>query len=100
MEFTKQDYIKILKFYKVDYNNENYIQKAEQLLCNKMCKCILKENSPYFKQKEKIKKCSENIFRRNNVNIVKVSCSKKGNTKCNIKMKKLRKNITLKRSKK
>lgn len=102
MDFSKQDYIKILDFYKVDYNKDNFIEKAEHILCNKMCKCILREKSSYFQNNEtEIKnRCSRNIFRKTNANIVNIVCSKKGNTKCNIKLKKNRKNITLKQTKK
>ena len=54
MKLLKDDYIKILEFYKIDFkrfNTKTIKRKAEEILANKLCRCIKKVNETNYKKK-------------------------------------------------
>ena len=87
MDLSKKDYIKILEYYKVDhktYGNNELKKKAEQLLANKLCRCIkkVKKNKKKRKTKrESIAICRSSVLRKKNLRIFASTCKKKATLK-------------------
>ena len=87
MDLTKQDYIKILEYYKVDhriYGNDELKKKAEQLLAKKLCRCIkkVKKNKKSRKtEKQAIAICRSSVLRKKNLRIFASTCKKKATLK-------------------
>ena len=70
MKLTKDDYIKILEYYNIKYNSSNYNsikRKAENILADKLCRCIKKVKSDKINEKAAIALCRENIFKKRNI---------------------------------
>ena len=83
MDLSKDDYVKILEYYKVDhktYGNTELKKKAEQLLANKLCRCIKKVKKNRKKRKTKreaIAICRSSVLRKKNLRIFSSTCKKK-----------------------
>ena len=102
MEFTQDDYKKIVHYYKLKkHKNHTYKEIAEDILANKLCKCIKKvsKNENYA-----ISICRNTIFKKRGIDFYNFKCkqnnrliSKKG-TKTNLK--KFRKRIGFNKTKK
>lgn len=81
MNLTKNDYIKILKYYNINdyksYTNKEIKKKAENILASKLCRCIktikYKENS--------IAICANSVIKKKNLKYNKFSCKKKSEFK-------------------
>ena len=59
MKLTKEDYIKILNFYNITYrkNNFNHIKrKAENILADKLCRCIKRVKTPSDKDENRARR--------------------------------------------
>ena len=90
MRLSLNDYISILKFYKIDISRmkkKTIKQKAEEILAEKLCRCIKKVSKslkPDIKNKNNnIKKrtesraiaiCKNSIFTKKNVSFSKFKC--------------------------
>lgn len=97
MRLSLNDYMVILKFYKIDMSHmkqKTIKQKAEAILAEKLCRCIkkvdksLKEESKYNKNKNKSRKtiktpsnesraiaiCKNSIFTKKNITLAKFKC--------------------------
>lgn len=95
MRLSLNDYMAILKFYKIDVSHmkqKTIKQKAEAILAEKLCRCIkkvdksLKEENKYNKNKNKKKSskkptesraiaiCKNSIFTKKNITAAKFKC--------------------------
>lgn len=99
MNLSKEDYIKILNFYKINYvklNNNSIKRKAEEILANKLCRCIKKvKTSNDVNESRAIGICKKNVLNRKNLTVGKFSCKKKAKF-----LKDKNKKITLKKVRK
>jgi len=78
-KITKKDYIKILKFYNISIPKKGNIlrKKAENILSNKLCKCIKK-----FKGKSEARAigiCTKSIINNKGFTRGRFRCKKKQN---------------------
>ncbi len=68
MKITKKDYMKILKYYNVKMeNNSSYkaVQDAaENLLANKLCRCIKKINPTEKNESKNIAICTNSVLKK------------------------------------
>ena len=88
MRLSLNDYISILKFYKIDVSHmkQKVIkQKAEAILAEKLCRCIKKvDKSLKVEKKNKSSKktsesraiaiCKNSIFTKKNISVTKFKC--------------------------
>ena len=83
MNLNKNDYITILKFYKVDItalSSKAIKEKAEHLLAVKLCKCIknIRGPAPNAKgEKRAIAICYNSVITKKKLKIYKFTCKKK-----------------------
>lgn len=81
MKLTKEDYIKILNFYNINYrkNNFNHIKrKAENILADKLCRCIKRVKTPNDKDENRaIGICKNSVLNKKNISAGKFSCKKR-----------------------
>ncbi len=105
MDLSSADYKKITKFYGLSkQNNKTYKNLAENLLADKLCKCIKKVHTgTETREKRAISICRNSIFKNRNIDLYKFKCkkgpsllSKKGTKK---KLKKFRKTIGFNKTK-
>jgi hypothetical protein len=80
-KLTKKDYINILKYYKMNIPKSMRLLKtqAEQIMAEKLCKCI-KKLDPDFEEKS-IAICSKSIFNNKNLQRGKFKCKGKRSVK-------------------
>jgi len=90
MRLSLNDYISILKFYKIDVSRmkkKTIKQKAEEILAEKLCRCIkkvskslkpdIKKNNNNIKKRTEsraIAICKNSIFTKKNVSSAKFKC--------------------------
>jgi hypothetical protein len=79
-ELKNKDYISILKFYKMNIPKSKRLlkQQAENILSEKLCKCIKKLD---LNEKKSIAICTKSIFNRKNLKRGKFNCKGKGSVK-------------------
>ena len=81
MKLTKKDYIKILKFYKIEYPEDTKIkiirEKAEQLLAEKLCRCIKKVSAPNPDEARAIAICQNSVMTKKKIKVHRFTCKKK-----------------------
>lgn len=81
MKITKKDYMKILKYYNVKMdNNSSYktIQDAaENILANKLCRCIKKINPTEKNESKNIAICTNSVLKKKGLKSSKFTCKKK-----------------------
>lgn len=73
---TLKDYKTILDYYKVDYSNlknKDIKIKAEDILANKLCRCIKKVGD----EKRSIPICRESVFKKKGLHMYRFTCKKK-----------------------
>jgi len=89
-ELTKNDYIKILEYYKKSIPKSSRLLKmgAEKILNEKLCRCIKKLDP--INEAKSIGICTKTIFNRKGLRRGQFKC--KG--KSTLKLKKLKKNYT------
>jgi len=79
---SSQDYIKILNYYEINIPENKSIlkSKAEDILAQKLCRCI-KKVGKYSKKMEKraIAICSKGVFTRKGLKRGRFQCKKKNN---------------------
>ena len=70
MNLTNKDYLDIMKFYKIDVSNMNKRQikeRAENILANKLCRCI-KKVDPFIKNEQNtIALCRKTVLLNKNI---------------------------------
>lgn len=83
MRLSLNDYISILKFYKIDFSHmkQKVIkQKAETILAEKLCRCIKKVENGFKNERKKntesraIAICKNSIFTKKKVSFAKFKC--------------------------
>ena len=65
MNLTNKDYLDIMRFYKIDISNmSNRVikKKAEDILANKLCKCIKKVNPLLKNEQNSIAVCRKSVL--------------------------------------
>jgi hypothetical protein len=80
-KLTRKDYISILKFYKMKIPNKNSLIKkhAENIMSEKLCKCI-KKIDPINEEKS-IGICTKTIFNNKGFTRGKFKCAKRRTVK-------------------
>ena len=83
-ELKNKDYVNILKFYKMNIPKSKRLlkQQAENILSEKLCKCI-KKVGPELKS---IPIFTKSIFNRKGLKRGKFNCKVKGNKKQSVKI--------------
>jgi hypothetical protein len=83
---NKTDYLLLLKYYKINSNGlslSDIKNTAENLLANKLCRCIKKVDNYYVKKKNKKQKkdiigiCKNSVITKKKLKINKFKCKKK-----------------------
>jgi hypothetical protein len=90
MDLSQSDYKKIIDYYQIKkQKNKTYKETAEDILANKLCRCI-KKITPYNNNNEKdaIAICRNTIFKKRGIDFSNFKCktgnklvSKKGTRK-------------------
>jgi hypothetical protein len=85
-ELKNKDYINILKFYKMNIPKSKRLlkQQAENILSEKLCRCIKKVDPE--NEKKSIAICTKSIFNRKELKRGKFNCKVKGNKKQSVKL--------------
>jgi hypothetical protein len=80
-ELKNKDYISILKYYKMNIPKSKRLlkQQAENILGEKLCRCIKKVEPEY--EAKSIAICSKTIFNRKNLKRGKFNCKGKPSVK-------------------
>ena len=82
MNLTRTDYYNILEYYNLDYNINDTLKqlknRVEQIIANKLCRCIKKVKTKYNDTDEKrvIAICNNSVIKKKNINIYRFSCKK------------------------
>jgi len=80
MKLNKNDYISILKYYKINYLNKSFIEiqnLAEQIIADKLCSCIKKINIKSNNESKAIAICRNNVINKKGYKINRFTCKKK-----------------------
>lgn len=81
MKITKKDYMKVLKYYNINMaDNANYktVQDAaEDILANKLCRCIKKINPTEKDEAKNIALCTNSILKKRGLKQSRFTCKKK-----------------------
>tara|TARA_Y100000389_G_scaffold278_1_gene237 strand:+ start:495 stop:806 length:312 start_codon:yes stop_codon:yes gene_type:complete len=95
MDLSKNDYAKILEYYKLDpksYEKDKLQKKAEQLLATKLCRCIKKVKTG---ERQAIAICRNSVLKKKHLRNFGFTCKKrakfvpkKGSSKNLVKLKK------------
>lgn len=98
MKITKTDYLKVLKYYKIVPDSKTSYKKvqeqAEDLLADKLCRCIKTINPTQKNESKNIAMCTNSILKKKGLKSSRITC-KKG-SRFNKTLKKSRKNLALK----
>lgn len=87
MKLSKNDYMKILDYYDINYNKNlpiNLLRKlVEDKLAKKICSCIKKVKEKYNDTEDlrSIAICNNSVIKRKNLKIYGFSCKKKKSLK-------------------
>lgn len=78
-DLTREDYETILKYYKIKIptNLKKLKSLAEDVLANKLCRCIKKVKKTGFTEKNAIKICRKSVLNTKKINMFKFKCKKK-----------------------
>ena len=99
-KLTLNDYKLILQYYNIKENNKNkIINKAEDILATKLCRCIKKVTKKTKKENIAIGICRKSIFQNRGFDINSFNCKKKYTIRSKKKNKNLvkkKRNITMK----
>ena len=77
---NKNDYITILQYYSIPYQNLTLFEmatKAENILANKLCRCIKKVEKTTKEKKKAIAICTNSVLKQRNLKVYKYKCDKK-----------------------
>ena len=78
-KLTAQDYTNILKYYKINVKGKSKRQKqklANNILANKLCRCIKKVKGAN-KKTRKIAICNSSVIKKKGLRIKRFTCKKK-----------------------
>jgi len=70
MKLTNKDYLDIMKFYKINVSNMNQKQikeRAENILANKLCRCIKKVDPLIKNEQNAIALCRKTVLLNKNI---------------------------------
>ena len=83
MKLNKSDYKTILNYYNlpIPKHNSTLKHKAEQILSEKLCRCIKKVGKSVKSEPKAIGVCTRNIFKRKGLKRGKFTCKKNGQKK-------------------
>ena len=78
-DLNRNDYEKILHFYNKEIpNSYNKLKKqAEDILANKLCRCIKKISKKGISEKNSIGICKKSVLKTKKINIYRFKCKKK-----------------------
>ena len=77
---NKDDYITILQYYDISYQDLTLFEmasKAEDILANKLCRCIKKVEKETKNKKKAIAICTNSVLKQRNLKVYKYKCDKK-----------------------
>ena len=77
---NKDDYITILQYYDISYQDLTLFEmasKAEDILANKLCRCIKKVEKETKNKKKAIAVCTNSVLKQRNLKVYKYKCDKK-----------------------
>ncbi len=80
MNLTHKDYLDIMRFYKIDVSNmknKDIKLKAENILANKLCRCIKKVNPLLKNEQNAIIICKKSVLFNKNIKNYGFRCKKK-----------------------
>jgi hypothetical protein len=79
MKLNKSDYTTILNYYNlpIPKHSSTLKNKAEQILSEKLCRCIKKVGKAVKSEPKAIGVCTRNIFKRKGLKRGKFTCRKK-----------------------
>ena len=80
MDLTNKDYLDIMRFYRIDVSNmtnKNIKKKAENILANKLCKCIKKVDPQLTKEQNTIALCRKSVMTNKNIKNYGFKCKGK-----------------------
>lgn len=108
MKLSNKDYKKIVEFYNLNTlkNNNSYKNTAEQILADKLCRCIKKTNTDKNDESKAIAVCRNSIFKNRNIDFYNFKCKNnkkllsKKSSKTRQKIKKFSKKIGFNKIKK
>jgi hypothetical protein len=83
MKLNKTDYMTILNYYNlpIPKHSSTLKNKAEQILSEKLCRCIKKVGNAIKSEPKAIGVCTRNIFKRKGLKRGKFTCRKKNGQK-------------------
>ena len=106
MDLTLKDYKTILEYYNIDYSilkKNKIISTAENILAEKLCRCIKKVTSPKNDKIKAIGICRNSVVKKKGLTINKFRCKKKPKllnfNKTRKKIKKNSRKLTIKNKK-
>ena len=105
MDLNSSDYKKIIKYYNIQKNRKSSDKDvAENMLANKLCRCIKKVRNGNIDEKAAISICRKRIFKNRSIDFYNFKCKKsrklvpkKGTSK---KLKKFSRKIKFNKTKK
>lgn len=77
---NKNDYITVLQYYDISYQDLTLFEmasKAEDILANKLCRCIKKVEKETKNKKKAIAVCTNSVLKQRNLKVYKYKCDKK-----------------------
>ena len=83
MDLSKDDYVKILEYYKLDskmYGKDKLQKKAEELLATKLCRCIKKvrkNRKNKEKEQQAIAICRNSVLKKKGLRNFGFTCKKR-----------------------
>ena len=80
MSLSPTDYLNIMKFYKIDVSNmgkKEIKMAAEDILANKLCKCIKKITPLLKKEENAIAVCKKSVLHRKQIKSFGFRCKKR-----------------------
>ena len=81
MKLKREEYIEILKFYNINYNDKMSIKvlrkMTEKIIAEKLCRCIKKVPNEGFPESRAIGICNWSVVQKKKLGIYKFSCKKK-----------------------
>ena len=78
-KLNNSDYKKILEYYNIHHKKNKKTNKkiAEDILANKLCKCIKSIKKNNNTEPKAIAICKNSIFKKKHINFYKFTCKKK-----------------------
>jgi viroplasmin and RNaseH domain-containing protein len=81
MKITKNDYMKILKYYNIDMDKKASFKRvqdaAENILATKLCRCIKKINPTEKNESKNIALCTNSVLKKKGLKQSRFTCKKK-----------------------